>query len=438
MNHLLLYFDLFSAIFIFILGYYVFLKDSKRNLNRVFFLLSLAATFWAISSLGFRINEIPIGITEKELFKMITKEKIKVYNILNEIGWFGIAFLPSIFLHLNLIITKKKKFLEKYFLLPYFISLVFFLITVYDALKGIGEKVYPYFYGSFTLFFSFCLLISFIFLLKEYFVLKSPLEKRKLVYFLIGTLIPGIFGSILDIFFPFFKYGQYVGSTYSLYIYVLGLLFVAMGVFRYSLFIDYREMLEAIFKKLAEIVIFADKEDLILLTNDITLSKLNFDEGEIKEKKISDILGKRDWFEIKEKLKEKKVLFDQVVFLKKKDGNEIPFSISISEIKGGFILVGKDIGEIFEYPKRLREEIKKRTEELEEIKSSLEIRVEARKKELEELTSLLEKKVKEKEEELKKRINELEKFKRFAEGRELRLEELKREYERLKKTCLKE
>jgi HAMP domain-containing protein len=81
----------------------------------------------------------------------------------------------------------------------------------------------------------------------------------------------------------------------------------------------------------------------------------------------------------------------------------------------------------------LEEKVKKATEELEEAKTALEIKVAARTKELRDLAESLEEKVKERTKELEKKILELEKFQRLAVGRELRIIELKKEIERLKK-----
>jgi hypothetical protein len=79
---------------------------------------------------------------------------------------------------------------------------------------------------------------------------------------------------------------------------------------------------------------------------------------------------------------------------------------------------------------KIREE---RLREAEESKAILEIKVKARTKELEELAQALEAKVKERTKELHKKIEELESFKRVAVGRELKMIELKKEIERLKK-----
>lgn len=78
-------------------------------------------------------------------------------------------------------------------------------------------------------------------------------------------------------------------------------------------------------------------------------------------------------------------------------------------------------------------ELLEKRRELEEAKSILEVKVKARTKELEELTRDLDQKVKEKTTQLQTRVNELERFHKLTIGRELRMAELKKEIERLKK-----
>jgi PAS domain S-box-containing protein len=418
--------DLISAIFNFSLGYYVLYKDFKRTANRVFFLLTLAATFWAASSAAFRFLGVPMGQPLLEL------EKNPLAFAFNQVGWIGVAFLPSIFLHLSTIIAsprgifKKKEFLASIYL----ISFIFLIWTFWSE-----PRSYLIFYNLFTLFFISCLFLSFFLLFKNYLSLKSYKEKAKLRYFLIGILIPGIIGTALDIIFPLLKYKQFVGTTFSLYLFSLGYFFVAISVLKYGLFIDYREALEKIFKGLTEMVIVTDLQGFILMTNEKTLEKLKYDEKEFIGKKIEDFIefGKQKFDEISKKLKKIGDVFEGRINFLTREKETIPFLITSSLIKERIIFVGQDIKELLEYQEKLKKEIEQKTKELEEAKAVLEIRVRARKKELEELAQSLEERIKAKTEELQEKVKELEKFKRLAVGREAKMIELKEELERLKK-----
>jgi len=428
MTNIFFFLDLFSAIFNFSLGYYVFLKDYKRNANRLFFFLTLAATLWALSSAALRALGIPMGQPSVE----VTLEKESVAWAWNQVGWIGIAFLPSLTLHLSIIITNPKAiFKERKFLVSiYLISLIFLLWTFF------GEPItYLIFYILFTLFFIFCLLLSFTLLFRNYFSLKSYREKTKLRYFLVGLLIPGIGGTTLDIIFPLLRYGQFVGTTFSLYLFTLGYLFIAVGVLKYGLFIDYREVLEKIFKTLTEMVIVTDLQGIILMTNEKTLSKLKYKEEEFIGKRIENFIefGKQKFEEILKKLKNFGDIFEGKINFLTREKETIPFLITSSLIKEGIIFVGQDIKELLAYQEKLEKEVKEKTRELEEAKTVLEIKVRARTRELEELAQSLEEQVKERTKELQEKVQELEKFQKIAVGRELKMIELKKEIERLKK-----
>jgi HAMP domain-containing protein len=82
-------------------------------------------------------------------------------------------------------------------------------------------------------------------------------------------------------------------------------------------------------------------------------------------------------------------------------------------------------------------ELKNYQASLEESKSVLEVKVAARTRELRELAESLEEKVKERTKELQGKVEELERFHKLAVGRELKMVELKKEIENLKKELQK-
>jgi PAS domain S-box-containing protein len=423
--------DLISAIFNFSLGYFILYKDFKRTANRVFFLLTLAATFWAASSAAFRALGIPTG---QPLLEMALEENPVAWAF-NQVGWIGIAFLPSILLHLSIIITSPKRiFKEKKLLVSiYLASLIFLLWTFFEK-----PITYLIFYTLFTLFFIFCFSFSLTLLLKNYFSIGSSQEKTRLRYFLVGVFIP-IIGTVLGIIYSFLKYKQFITTTFSFYLFSSGHLFVAIGVLKYTLPIDYRGVLERIFKSLTEMVIVTDQQGIILMTNEKTLNKLEYKKEEFIGERIENFIesGKQRFEEILKKLKNYGDVFEGRINLLTRGKETVPFLSSFSFTKEGIIFVGQDIKELLTYQEKLEKEVKEKTRELEEAKTVLEIKVKARTKELKELTQSLEEQVKERTDELQERIQELERFQKFVVGREAKMLELKNEVERLKKELKK-
>ena len=114
--------------------------------------------------------------------------------------------------------------------------------------------------------------------------------------------------------------------------------------------------------------------------------------------------------------------------------------VDIRQLKGLLESLNKAKSELEERVRERTKELEKRTielekikKELEEAKTILEIKVKARTRELQELNETLEEKVKERTKELQDKVDELNRWYKLAVGRELKMIELKKEIERLKK-----
>jgi len=92
-----------------------------------------------------------------------------------------------------------------------------------------------------------------------------------------------------------------------------------------------------------------------------------------------------------------------------------------------------EIGQLAEAFNRMIRDLNKYQVALKEAKDVLEVKVKARTKELEELSTKQEDTIQEKTKQLRKRVSDLERFYRLTVGRELKMIELKKEIQELKK-----
>lgn len=143
--------------------------------------------------------------------------------------------------------------------------------------------------------------------------------------------------------------------------------------------------------------VFDDSQDMIVTTDNegriVKFSKggqriLGYTEDEVIGKKASEFyVDKEERTRILEVLKEKGAIYNYETRLLRSDGTPVDISLTISELKDkdgnviGTVGVSKDITE----EKRMREELKEKNRELEELTQSLEEKVLERTRELEEI-----------------------------------------------------
>lgn len=114
-------------------------------------------------------------------------------------------------------------------------------------------------------------------------------------------------------------------------------------------------------------------------------------------------------------------------------------TLACEEIRKGNLNIKLDIktkteiGELAAVFNETIKNLKESREALEESKNVLEIKVQARTRELRDLAESLEGQVKDRTKELREKVGELERFNKLAVGRELKMVELKKEIEKLRK-----
>ncbi len=421
---------------------YIFLRDPMSRLNKFFLIMSLGGSVFAGGeAIGFLEGILP-NIPGKYLFW----SKVNVSG-----GW---LILPSILLLAAEITNKrnliKNKLLNFYLWGGYFL-IIFLLLFTQEYLTIEQRKVVlksPAAEISF-IFYGIPILLGFFWLLFKGYNEKLPFfRKKQIKYTLIGLGIPVISAILLFVAGIFVQ--RYASLQFKLLFFStnftassisVGFFIIALGILKYSIFINYRETLEIIFKKLTDLVIVMDKMGTIALLNDSLLESLGYTKEKIEGKKLEEFLknGEKEWEKIKKNFK-KTPFFERKITLLTKDKKEIPFLATFFLTKNEIIIVGKEIQALVENQKKLEKEVKKRTIELErakrtleDAKTVLEIRVKAKTRQLQEQKEMLDELVKKRTKELQKKINELKKFQEISLGREYRIFQLKEELKGLKK-----
>lgn len=223
------------------------------------------------------------------------------------------------------------------------------------------------------------------------------------------------------------------------------------------------ELYKNVFLKTLDPSVIFDKNGNIGYINDALQEVGGYKIKEIKKKPVVILVSEEERDRVKnlirEVLGEKKTFreFNTLLFTKEK--KQIPVALTLLPLleKGkiiGGLAVFVDIRQLkglleslskakSELEKRVRErtkeleaktrELEKTKKELEEAKTVLEIKVRARTRELRELNETLEEKVQIRTKELQDKVDELNKWYKLTVGRELKMIELKKEIEKLRK-----
>ncbi|KPJ56584.1 hypothetical protein AMJ49_04525 [Parcubacteria bacterium DG_74_2] len=377
------------------IGSYVLLKDSRSLLNQLFFLMNLML---GIGGIGFGFSIITATINlEVALFMM-------------KIAWSGVFGAAPFLFHMCWVITKNQKIFKRIFYLPLILSIFCIFTSCPFFFKGGAFMIDITFFRIYFLLYSLPLMFwGIILLIKRYSKTNIIREKNLIKYFLAGASI-GIFGSFFTSISPIlFGIINVLSRSIAWTFLGIGNLVIGLGILRYKIFIDFREILDTIFKTLVDLVIITDNKGIIGLVNQVALDKLKYKEQDLIGKDMQDIIknGKERWQDVFQKLKQKDIISGQEIHFLTKGNKEIPFLLdaSLIKVKGkttGIINIGKEVADMVSYREELESEVEKRTKEIQE------------------------------------RVDELERFYKLTVGRELRMVELKQEIKKLKERLEKE
>jgi len=257
-----------------LLGNYVYYKNTRSHLNRVFMLLCLVAAFWSFCEYGFRQTD---------------KYEIALFWIRVSAVW---AFLPALVLHYILLLIEKSEFTKsKYFyLLVYLPAVGFFLLDLTtDLLGGTPAKVsWGWTYTipdnkiilALGIIWSFGIIFLAIILGFTYYTkLTTTVQRRQTQYVLIGLASPLFIGALTELLLPLFEVNVPDCTTPAL---ILGCISVAYGVWKYRLFVLTPEIASNdIIAEMSNFLILIDQNGKITTVNQATLNLLGYPEKEL-------------------------------------------------------------------------------------------------------------------------------------------------------------
>jgi len=169
---------LISAIFVFILGLMVFLKNKKARINFTFFIHSLAITAWLFCTFMMFINQ---GDVEKAIFW-------------DRFVYASVVFIPVLMYHFGLAFVKKKRNFILY--AGYIFSFVFLLLSrteffvdgIFEYRWGVHTKA-QFFHHLFLIYFVGYVIIWFFEMFRYYRKLKSSILRQQAKYVFLGFLL---------------------------------------------------------------------------------------------------------------------------------------------------------------------------------------------------------------------------------------------------------
>lgn len=352
------------TIIYFTLGIYVIRKDNKSPKNRLFFIISILLSLWALSfGLSLAANSSETALS------------------LRRIGAVGYLSFYSLFLHFTLILAENKSILKSKLLLIllylpaalmiYNFSLSPYMLNYYEMVElNIGWVVsaeHTEWSLAFYIYYISYILISML-LLWRWGRNARTTRKQKQAQLILKTLVLAfIIGTAVDIIPPHLGYNQYPDlSIIFILIPALGILY---SIEKYKLMdLSPDRIAGDILETMNEGLIVTDNIGMVKMVNQSTLNQLNFRKRELLEEPIDKIIkddslidsffsgtNKRDMIKYQDKV------------LETKEGQDIPVLFSIATLQDdwgdylGFICTFSNIKERVEAEEKLR----KLNEELE-------------------------------------------------------------------------
>ena len=205
----------------FILGIVILSRSIKNKINILFGLLSLGVFIWSSSILGFYF--IQLG---------------HLNNIWILLSHFSASLIALVFLYFSLnfpVALIKNKLYNAFILLPFIISSYFLFFSKY-IIGGVVNFTYKINQGYifYSLYIALYFLLGYISLYIQHRKLADPIDKIRVEYILVGSILSSLLATITDLILPYFNIFQYTWLG-PLFTFIL-VISIAVAILKYHLF----------------------------------------------------------------------------------------------------------------------------------------------------------------------------------------------------------
>jgi len=334
--------SLVASYVFFVLGIFIYQKDSRNELNRIYMVICVLVGYTAAVEFGLR-QAVDAATAHTWL----------------KIGFLWPLILP-LYMHFALIFTKNTRVFRNrvtYFVL-YVPALIFAVLELTtDALTAGSKREYwgwtynvpenSLMYYT-TNFWGIFLLISVLILCFLYFWrAEQPTEKRRAKYVFMGMLIPTVVSIVTEGIFPSTDIKvpelSIVATTTEAAI-------IAYGIHKYNIFaLTPAVAAEDIVNAMSNLLFLVRKDGFISLANLSAVTLLGYGESELIDQPLESIFAEGEWEEIQGRLNNSADYTDEETIFMTKDGRMIPVLLSISVVRDknggslGMVCVGNDL-----------------------------------------------------------------------------------------------
>ena len=354
--------SLLSCVVVFLLGSFIFLRDTRKPLNRIFMALCMSLAFWSLTEFGYR----QAGNLETADFWLKLNGLIYV--------------VPPLLLHFVLIFTEESKLFRNKltYLFMYAPALMFILLSLTTNMMG-GGPTREYWGWTYTIpenslvfnmsyLWAYGLGVLSVYLCLLYYLKQSDRNKKQQAkYIFIGFLIVVASGLITGwlLLLLQVKIPELATAAFTIACACAG-----YAMWKYKLFaMTPATAAEGIISTMPDSLLLVDPDQRITLTNQATLRMLGYEEGELIGQTLEIVFAEEgEGKDVLEGIELEgpagtSIIRGETKF-RTKAGGSIPISLSRAVMRDregklhGTIYIGRDVTEF-----KLAEEEKQRMEE---------------------------------------------------------------------------